>query len=158
MLRSWIFAAAVLMTLNACGDDDDDDSTPSDASSDSRSDGGDAAVRGTAVDVTMADYMFTLSRSSVPAGTVTFTATNNGTHPHEMVIVQTDLPPAMLPTAMDGSVDEEMLDVADEIEEIEPGSSDTLTLDLDAGTYVLFCNVDDHYSRGMYIAFTVTGG
>jgi hypothetical protein len=51
-----------------------------------------------------------------------------------------------------------------EIEDIESGDSQTLTLDLDAGDYVLFCNiveeedgeVESHFAEGMYATFTAT--
>lgn len=119
--------------------------------------GSDAPVLGTTVEVGMADYEFTLSRASVPAGTVTFHATNmSATMVHEMVIAATDLDPGALPTDAAGAVDEAMVESPGEIAETDPGADGTLTLDLAAGNYVLFCNVENHYSRGMRIAFTVT--
>jgi hypothetical protein len=58
---------------------------------------------------------------------------------HEFVVFQTDLPQDQLPTNEDGDVDEEGEGVAlvDEIEDIEGGSSESLTVNLDAGSYVL---------------------
>ena len=44
----------------------------------------------------------------------------------------------------------------DEIEDIGGGTEQTLTVDLDAGPYVLFCNLPTHYSQGMHAAFTVS--
>ena len=58
-------------------------------------------------------------------------------------------------------------EVVGEIEDIAPGSSKDLTLDLDAGSYVLFCNLvgsesegpamegRSHFAEGMYAEFTV---
>ncbi|MGZ8592899.1 MAG: plastocyanin/azurin family copper-binding protein [Actinomycetota bacterium] len=43
----------------------------------------------------------------------------------------------------------------DEVEEIAPGTSATLNLDLDAGTYAVLCNLPGHYANGMHAAFTV---
>jgi len=55
-------------------------------------------------------------------------------------------------------VDEEGegLEAVDEIEDIEAGTSPTLTVDLDAGSYVLICNITGHYDAGMHTALTVT--
>jgi uncharacterized cupredoxin-like copper-binding protein len=44
----------------------------------------------------------------------------------------------------------------DEIEDIEKGATPKLTIDLDAGSYVLICNVAGHYRQGMRTSFTVT--
>ncbi len=56
------------------------------------------------------------------------------------------------------------IEVVDEIEDIPVGENPTLTVDLDAGTYVLICNIlqkesdgtlEAHYSEGMRASFTV---
>ena len=83
---------------------------------------------------------------------------------HEFVVFKTDLAPDALPTGEDGSVDEEGegVELKDEIEDIAVGDTPTLTLDLDAGSYVFICNIVDdgrrrvsHYQQGMRVAFTV---
>ncbi|MEX0874458.1 MAG: hypothetical protein WD646_12545 [Actinomycetota bacterium] len=97
------------------------------------------------------------------AGEVEFTVENTGEDIHEFVVISTDLDPGQLPTKTDGSVDEDQVDGVDEIEDIEPGDSQTLTLDLDPGPYALVCNRVDtedgetevHYKLGMRTAFTV---
>jgi hypothetical protein len=51
--------------------------------------------------------------------------------------------------------------VIDEIEDIPVGETQSVTVDLEAGNYVLICNIFDeteneaHYAEGMRIAFTV---
>ena len=57
----------------------------------------------------------------------------------------------------EGVVDEEGegLELVDEIEDIEGGSSQSLTVNLDAGSYVLICNLPGHYAQGMHAGFTV---
>jgi hypothetical protein len=82
---------------------------------------------------------------------------------HEFVIIKTDLDPDALPTAEDGSMEEggEGVDVIGEIEDIPVGGTETLTVNLEAGAYVLLCNIYDpaedeaHYAEGMATAFTV---
>ena len=106
------------------------------------------------------------AQDSVPAGSVTFRATNEGPEDHhELVVIQTDLAPDALPTAEDGSADEagEGIEVIGEIEEFDVGGTQTGTFDLQAGNYVLICNVveehegevEAHYKLGMRAAFTV---
>jgi uncharacterized cupredoxin-like copper-binding protein len=42
-----------------------------------------------------------------------------------------------------------------EVSELDPGKSGSLTLTLDAGTYMLFCNLPGHYMAGMWTFVTV---
>ena len=69
----------------------------------------------------------------------------------------------MLPTADDGSVPEDEVDVVDEIEGLAVGDSGEVTVDLEAGAYVLICNIvqeeadgtiEAHYERGMRTGLT----
>ena len=118
------------------------------------------------VEVTLQEFSITLGAESVPAGDVTFNVTNEGPNdPHEFVVFQTDLAPDALPTAEDGSVDEagEGVTLIDEIEDIAVDDSPTLTVPLEAGSYVFICNIveeeegalESHYQEGMRVGFTV---
>jgi uncharacterized cupredoxin-like copper-binding protein len=124
-----------------------------------------AADGATTVDVTLQEFAVLPSTTSVAAGSVTFNATNEGPNDqHEMVVVRTDLDPGSLPTDESGKVDEEGegIEAIDEIAEFDVGGTESLTVDLDAGNYVLICNIYDeteqeaHYQLGMRTAFTVT--
>jgi uncharacterized cupredoxin-like copper-binding protein len=119
----------------------------------------------TSVDVTLQEFAVSAVPTSVDAGDITFDVTNDGPDDeHEFVVVRTDLDPTGLPTKEDGSVDEEGegIEVVDEVEAIAPGDSESLTVALDAGAYVLICNIYDpdedeaHYQEGMRLGFTVT--
>ncbi|MGE3856959.1 MAG: plastocyanin/azurin family copper-binding protein [Dehalococcoidia bacterium] len=94
------------------------------------------------------------SPSSVSAGTVRFVATNNGSLPHELVVVRSDTAPGDLPVS-GSTVDESQINVIGKTEQFPAGEERTLELDLEAGQYILFCNVPGHYQAGMYIGFTV---
>lgn len=109
------------------------------------------------VGVTLADYSVTPDESSAPAGDVTFDITNDAEQTHEFVVFKTDLAADQLPTNDDGDVDEEGEGVEhiDEIEDIAGGSNESLTVNLDAGNYVLICNLPGHYRQGMHASFTV---
>lgn len=137
-------------TFIACGDDDDEDGGDG---------GGDNEIG-----VTLQEFSVVPDADSVEAGEVTFNVENVGPDDvHEFVVVKTDLDPDALPTADDGSVDEEGtgVEVIGEIEDIPVGETQTLTVDLEAGAYVLICNIYDldedeaHYEEGMRTAFTV---
>jgi uncharacterized cupredoxin-like copper-binding protein len=119
---------------------------------------------GETVDVTLQEFAVGVDPASVSAGEVTFSVTNNGPDDvHEFVVIRTDLGPTELPTDENGAVDEAGggMEVVDEIEDMEVGASEDLTVDLDAGNYVLICNIWDedeqesHYQEGMRAAFTV---
>ena len=182
MNRSWIPTIALVLTTmlaaglaSACGDDDDGDNAPEEvattvssvvsggATSVAPGDGGGAAP---VVNVTLQEFEVVAQPDSVAAGKVTFRATNNGPEDeHEMVVIKTDLAADALPTKDDGSVDEDGdgIDAIDEIEEFPVGETKELDVDLDAGSYVLICNVvededgqtESHYQEGMRTAFTV---
>jgi uncharacterized cupredoxin-like copper-binding protein len=100
---------------------------------------------------------------SAKAGGITFNVENVGPDDiHELVIFKTELAPNELPTLDDGSVDEEGegVELIGEIEDIPVAATQSLTTNLEAGAYVLICNIYDHgehahYEEGMRAAFTV---
>ena len=121
----------------------------------------------TTVAVTLQEFAVLPAQDTVPAGSVTFEATNEGPDdPHELVVIRTDLAPEAPPTTPDGAVDEEGegIEVIGEIEEFPVGETRSGTFDLEAGDYVLVCNIveeedgeiEAHYALGMRIGFVVT--
>jgi uncharacterized cupredoxin-like copper-binding protein len=128
---------------------------------DSDGTGGTAAVpntgngNGTVVNVDMTSFKFQLDQPTIPAGPVTFHATNTATDvEHEMVVLKTDMQGKDLPTKDDGTVDESQLNSLGELE-AQVGESKDLTVNLEPGHYVLLCNVAGHYAQGMFLDFTV---
>ncbi len=123
-----------------------------------------AAGGATTIDVTLQEWAVVTASGSAPAGDITFDVTNDGPDDiHEFVVMKTDLEAADLPTDSDGVVDEEGdgIEVIDEIEDLPVGESRSITVALDAGSYVLICNIWDeeegeaHYAMGMRTPFTV---
>jgi len=104
------------------------------------------------VNVGMVEMAFNLDKSSAKAGNVTFDLSNDGTLPHEMVVIKTDKKAGDLPVDSSGKASE-----AGSVGEaqVEPGATDELTLKLAAGNYALVCNLPGHYTAGMYADFTV---
>jgi uncharacterized cupredoxin-like copper-binding protein len=152
-----IFATASL-ALAACSAA----ATPSPSASEPAAASGGA---GTGVTVTLSEWAVANVPASVPAGSTTFTVTNDGPDDvHEFVVIKTDLSLTDLPTDETGAVDESggAMEVKGEIEDIAVGATQELTLDLEPGAYVLICNVYDeteqeaHYQEGMRSALTVT--
>ena len=125
---------------------------------------GGSPAAGQTVDVTLQEWAVVPASDSVAAGDVSFAVTNNGPEDvHEFVVLKTDLDAAALPTDDTGAVVEagEGITVVDEIEDIPVGESQDLSVALDAGRYVLLCNIYDeteqeaHYTMGMRTNFTV---
>jgi uncharacterized cupredoxin-like copper-binding protein len=133
MKRLLVLAAAAALVIPACSSDD----------------GG--------IGVTVSDFKVEPAETSAAAGELTFDITNDAEQTHEFVIFKTDLAPDALPVGDDGDVDEEGEGVEhiDEIEDITGGSTQSLTVTLDAGNYVFICNLPGHYTQGMHAAFTV---
>jgi uncharacterized cupredoxin-like copper-binding protein len=120
---------------------------------------------GTTVNVTVQEWAVLPDPTSVSAGDVTFSITNDGPDDlHEFVVIATDLDAAELPTDETGAVSEsgEGMTVIGEVEDIEIGATEELTVSLDPGNYALICNIyseeeaEAHYAMGMRVAFTVT--
>jgi uncharacterized cupredoxin-like copper-binding protein len=117
----------------------------------------------TNVDVSLAEWSVTPSTETTTEGAIRFTLLNTGTAPHQFVVVKSDLPPEQLPVA-DGKVVESQVNIVDKVEAFAPASSQTLTLDLTPGKYLLICNLTErppggrpisHYQEGMVAFFLV---
>lgn len=102
----------------------------------------------------MREYAMGLTATEVRAGTVTFIARNAGSTAHDLVVLRTDLAPDKLPvdTQTQKAKEDGKLGAADQV---SPGKSANLRLELPAGAYVVICNVPTHYQLGMRSALTV---
>ena len=47
------------------------------------------------------------------------------------------------------------MEVVDEVEDIAPSTSTSLTVTLEPGTYAMLCNLPGHYAQGMVTTFEV---
>ena len=108
------------------------------------------------VGLTEADWVVSASPDSVPAGDITFVVTDEGSIPHNLRVIRTDLPPDALPLDDAGfAVDEGQVNVVAETVDLRSNESLEVAATLEAGSYVLICNVPAHYGAGMFTAFTV---
>lgn len=107
-----------------------------------------------AIKVELVDWKINLDNATGKAGAITFSVSNKGANVHEFVVVKTDLAADKLPVS-GNLVDESAFTPVDEIEDIEPNAAPTLTVTLAAGHYVLLCNIEEHYGKGMHADLTV---
>jgi hypothetical protein len=129
---------------------------------------GDAAKADSRIAVDLSEWSVRPARSDAPAGTIAFEAHNLGSEPHELVVVRAE-DPAALPTAADGTVDEQQLPagaLVGEVEAFPARQTCTGAFELPAGSYALFCNLletaadgarQNHYANGMRAGFQVRG-
>jgi uncharacterized cupredoxin-like copper-binding protein len=126
------------------------------------------------VNVTLGDrgaggpMTLSMSRSTVPAGDVTFVVKNAGTIVHEAVVLKTDVPFDKLPITYGGDPPVPVKSGANKVSEdanvgetgdpdLEPGGTRTFTIKhMAAGNYVVVCNIAGHYGKGMRAPLTVT--
>jgi uncharacterized cupredoxin-like copper-binding protein len=119
------------------------------------------------VAVTLRSFHITLGQSTVQAGTIIFNVSNRADEDHhEFLVIRTDRAPDALPREPNGSYLEDGpgTQLLDEIDDVAPGETKQLSIDLAKGNYVLICNMvhleDDgtlevHYQLGMHEAFRV---
>jgi uncharacterized cupredoxin-like copper-binding protein len=91
------------------------------------------------IGIVAAEYAFTPSSVTVPAGEVRFSVRNGGTVEHEFEIFKGET-------------------VVDEIEGLVPGLTKAVTVKLAAGEYTFMCKLSGHDQLGMKGTLTVTGG
>lgn len=109
-----------------------------------------------AVTVGLAEYRVTATPATVPPGFVTFTVTNAGTMQHEFKVLRTDHPPDALP--MFGPRADETAPGVLLVGRIDPFPADAgkqIVVPVNAGQFVLLCNLPDHYRLGMRLRFVV---
>lgn len=113
---------------------------------------------GKMADMAMAMMGITPDKTEVPAGNVTFVVSNDSKDiEHEMVVAPIASADVTVPyNADENRVDEDMAGSLGEVEELEPGKSGTVTLDLKPGLYLLYCNIPGHFIGGMWSVITVT--
>lgn len=135
-------------------------------------DNGGSSSSSNTVSISMDDqggtYTMETSPSSIATGSVTFDIENVGLIAHEFKVVKlneagmaanlSDLPTEAGLISESGNMVDGVGTILGSLLEADlpADSSDELTLNLDAGEYMLLCNVATHYQLGMWSEFTVT--
>lgn len=151
--------AALALTAFACSSDSGDSGAASASTSTSPACASFSPGATGGIGATEHDFAITLDPTEGTAGSTTFNIQNQGPSTHEFVVFKTDIPQDQLPLNKEGNeVDEEApgLTAVDEVEDIAACATETLTVDLQPGSYVMICNITSHYGLGMHAAFTVS--
>lgn len=157
VLNRYLAVPAFLLLLVGPACSSNNDSSNGAASGSTGSTGSSPAASGS-IGATEKDFAITLDSTTAKAGPVTFNIDNQGPATHEFVVFKTDLAPDALPMTDQGTVDEKSKDLedVDEVEDISAGSSQSLDTNLDAGHYVVICNLPGHYAQGMRAPLSVS--
>jgi uncharacterized cupredoxin-like copper-binding protein len=141
-----VLAGATIAIVTACGGETDAaDATPH------------PPINST-VQVTLADFSVSVAQSELPYGDVTFAITNNGPTTHELEVfsvpdgVDADKLPVVKFLALAASSG---LEIIDEQEFLQAGSTSDLTVSLAPARYALLCNMPNHYGQGMHTTITI---
>ena len=131
---------------------------------------GNGAIGSTAK-ITLQEYSITAHPGLLQSGKVKLEVANVGSITHELVIFRA-ASPASIPKVKVagersvGAIDEEAVAETDKMGEtgdVKAGTTVTKTFELPAGTYVIFCNIDNkiggkavnHFTHGMVATLTV---
>ena len=146
-VRGLAILAVAVAALTACGTDADGEASVAASPSSPTSETGaaeppaatstDGPAEAQTVSATEGEMYIELSQDEFTAGSTTIEVTNEGSATHDFVVER------------DGE------DVA-ATDTIAPGSSTTLTVDLEPGEYVIYCSVGNHRALGMEVTVTVT--
>jgi len=135
-----LIAIVIPLALAACGDDDDEETTSaatSETTTEETTTDDAAQTGGGGEELTISETEFALDPAdpTVAAGEVTITATNDGATVHNLEV--------------EGNGVEEITD------DLDPGQSGELKLDLDPGEYEMYCAIGTHAAQGMEGTLTV---
>jgi len=133
-LAAGLGAAALALTLSACGGSDPVGSAADTATGSSASS---SAATGTQVTAVEADFSIELSSRDLTAGSYTFLVRNDGSATHSLEIEGPGLDDAVSDT-------------------VQAGESTTLTVTLQPGEYEVYCPIADHRAMGMDTTLTVS--
>ena len=157
-LKVLLAAGVLLFAATGCGDDDNGDAA-----------GDDTTSEATVVEVTAKDYAFVVP-ATIEGGTIEMNYKNEGMEPHFAAFAKAadgktfaDVKAAL--TAAPGAPASGPPPFSEWAGSptADPGGSGTLTFDLPAGTYALFCAIPSpdgvpHAVKGMVSEVTVTAG
>lgn len=129
-IRITLAAVATMLLLAGCGSSSDQADTTATTA---------AGAAGTVTEISLTDFMIAPTPINVKAGPNTFRSINDGKSPHNFYIKASE----------DGA------DLGGS-EDLAPGETGDLTLDLKPGTYVAYCEKSGHESLGMKATLTVS--
>jgi len=131
---------AAALTLAGCGSSGSSSSSPTpatpSATSSATAPASSSASASTVVTATETDFAIALSQSTFHPGAYTFTVVNQGQAPHNLAIQGPGIPQVVSQT-------------------VQNGATTKLTVQLQGGSYELWCAVDAHKDKGMDLTIAV---
>ena len=108
-------------------------------------------------DMSKAKMAVNANPKTAKRGAVTLNVTNLASGiVHEVIVAQINSGEEILPyDESRNKVDAEQLLTLGSINEIKPNSSASITLNLDPGKYLLYCNIAGHYMASMWTVISV---
>ena len=109
-------------------------------------------------DMSKATMGINLSDDYVHPGEITFEVVNSSKDAiHELIIARLkDLTQIFPYNSNEERVEEEKIMDLGEVSELDPGATGALRINLQPGSYLLFCNIPGHFKAGMWTVLTVT--
>ncbi|HEY7270572.1 MAG TPA: sulfocyanin-like copper-binding protein [Dehalococcoidia bacterium] len=111
------------------------------------------------VNVTESEFKIQADPKVSPDTDISFILRNEGTMPHQFIVLKTDLAPDKLPTQGSPSqvnLSDNRLTVIYQYPAYPAGQANLIHLNLDPGHYVFICNLPGHYALGMRTDFSVS--
>jgi len=98
-----------------------------------------------------------LVTGTIKSGKVDVKISDVGVAAHELLVFKSDLAPSAYPTDKAGDIVEDGAGVTllSDGDNIDPGGTQTRTIDLAPGTYLFVCNIPGHFKQGMFTVVTV---
>jgi uncharacterized cupredoxin-like copper-binding protein len=116
----------------------------------------DLRLQDSSTDPSIGHMRIVVDNAALKPGRVTLRANNQSKAlTHEVLIARDDSGAALPFDAAKDRVLESRAHSLGEISDLKPGKSGSLSLNLKAGTYMLFCNQPGHYKDGMYAKLVV---
>ncbi len=134
-----LMVGGVALTLAACGGTSANNTAPAapaSATSATSASPSSSAPVGTSVGVVEKEFSITLAQPTFTAGPYTFMIQNQGAFPHNLIIDGPGVDKEKSPT-------------------LPAGKDGSLSVNLQKGTYELWCGVDSHKEKGMDLKITV---
>jgi len=116
-----------------------------------------SASPATAPSIALTEWKVILT-GTIKAGKTKVTIKDVGVAAHEFLVFKSDRDPSAYPVDKAGNIEEEGVGVTliSDGENIDPGGTQTRTIDLAPGTYLFVCNIPGHFKAGMFTIVTVT--
>lgn len=152
-------AASALLTAG-CGSDDSSKSTSTPKASDEAKEStkSEESMPAMKADSTLAveggEMYFKPTSYTATAGNVKFVFKNVGAVEHELIVIKSDAAIDSLKPAADGRVSED--DSVGEVSETAAGATKSAVIKLEAGKYLIVCNIPGHYAAGMRATLVVS--